>query len=251
MDRRFTTVNLLSFKNGNSSLKTGQRQIRFWRLKGAVVLLLTIWLNRMVKNKSEHNAEQAILQAAKKVFVAKGMAGARMQDIADEAGINKALVHYYFRNKEKLFEVIFMEAAAKLFPKINQIFNSDQPLFEKIESFCEEYISVIIDNPYLPLFVINEINQDPEYFLKKVWAGKSKPNPKKFLEQIEGEVKKGTIKRINPMQLLMNLISMTIFPFVAKPMFQKNLGMNEAQFRMIMEQRKKEIPKFIIDAIKK
>ncbi len=205
----------------------------------------------MVKQKIDLSTEQLILDAAKKVFVRKGMAGARMQDIADEAGINKALLHYYFRNKEKLFEMIFMEAAQKLFPRINAIFDSDQPLFEKIESFCEEYITVVSENPYLPLFVLNEINQDPEYFLKKVWAGKSKPNPAKFLQQIEREVRKGTIKRINPLHLLMNLISMTIFPFVAKPMLQKNLGLDETQFRTVMEQRKKEVPKFIIDSIKK
>lgn len=205
----------------------------------------------MVKTKIDQTTEQVILEAAKKVFVQKGMAGARMQDIADEAGINKALLHYYFRNKEKLFEVIFMEAAEKLFPRINAIFDADQPLFEKIESFCDEYISVVSENPYLPLFVLNEINQNPEYFLQKVWAGRSKPNPAKFLEQIEKEVKKGTIKRISPLHLLMNLISMTIFPFVAKPMFQQNLGLDELQFRAVMEQRKKEIPKFIIDSIKK
>ncbi|HEX5654326.1 MAG TPA: TetR/AcrR family transcriptional regulator [Chitinophagaceae bacterium] len=205
----------------------------------------------MVKQKRDQSTEEKILQAAKKVFVLKGMAGARMQDIADEAGINKALLHYYFRNKEKLFEVIFMEAAQKLFPRINQVFNSEQPLFEKIESFCSEYIDVVMENPYLPLFVINEINQDPDYFLSKVWSGKSKPDPRKFLEQIEKEVKKGTIKRVSPLHLLMNLISMTIFPFVAKPMFERNLGLDELQFRAAMEQRKKEIPKFIIDAIRK
>ena len=205
----------------------------------------------MVKSKKDETTEMRILGAAKKVFVRKGMAGARMQDIADEAGINKAMLHYYFRSKVKLFEVIFMEAANKLFPRINSIFSSDQPLFEKIESFCEEYISVVMENPYLPLFVLNEINQDPEYFLKKVWVGKSKPNPSRFLEQMEREIKKGTIKRISPLHLLMNLVSMTIFPFVAKPMFQKNLGLDELQFRTVMEQRKKEIPKFIIDAIKK
>jgi TetR/AcrR family transcriptional regulator len=205
----------------------------------------------MVKQKRDQSTEEKILQAAKKVFVLKGMSGARMQDIADEAGINKALLHYYFRNKEKLFEVIFMEAAQQLFPRINQVFNSEQPLFEKIESFCSEYIEVVMQNPYLPLFVINEINQDPDYFLGKVWSGKSKPDPRKFLEQIEKEVKRGTIKRVSPLHLLMNLISMTIFPFVAKPMFERNLGLDELQFRAAMEQRKKEIPKFIIDAIRK
>ena len=216
-----------------------------------LLLLLTIWLNRMVKQKKDQGTEHVIMEAAKKVFLRKGMAGARMQDIADEAGFNKALVHYYFRSKEKLFEVIFMEAAGKLFPRINAIFEGDQPLFEKIELFCEEYISVVSENPYLPMFVLNEIHQDPQYFLQKVWAGKSKPKPAKFLEQIDREVRKGTIKKINPLHLLMNLISMTIFPFVAKPMIEKNLGLDDVQFRAAMEERKKEIPRFIIDAIKK
>ncbi len=205
----------------------------------------------MGKVKIEKSTEEKILSAAKKVFVTKGMSGARMQDIADEAGINKALLHYYFRSKEKLFEVIFVEAAQKLFPAINLVFESDMPLFQKIEKFCEEYITVMSENPYLPLFVLNEINQDPEIFLAKIWGKQNLPRPQKFLEQIEKEVKKKAIKPISPLQLLMNLISMTIFPFVAKSMFQFNLHLDELQFRSIMEQRKKEIPKFIIESIKK
>lgn len=201
--------------------------------------------------KKDSSTEQKILDAARKVFVRKGMAGARMQDIADEAGINKALLHYYFRNKEMLFEVIFAEAANVLFPKINKIFESDDPLFVKLENFVANYIDVVLENPYLPLFVLNEINQDPRRFISKILGEKNTLRPQKFLEQIEREVKKGVIKRISPVQLLMNLISMTIFPFVAQPMFQINLGLDELQFRAIMEQRKKEIPKFIIDSIKK
>ena len=220
-------------------------------IKVLFLSLLTIWLNRMPKIKIDQSTEEKILEAARKVFISKGMSGARMQDIADEAGINKALLHYYFRSKEKLFEVIFTAAAQKLFPRVNFIFESDMPLFEKIESFCDEYITVMIENPYLPLFVLNEISQDPEPFLNKIWGKQNSPRPQKFLDQIEKEVKKGTIKRISPLQLLMNLISMTIFPFVAKPMFQFNLHLDEMQYRAIMEQRKKEIPKFIIDSIKK
>jgi len=212
--------------------------------------LLTIWLNYMVKKK-DIGAEEKILAAARKVFTTKGMAGARMQDIADEAGINKALLHYYFRDKDKLFETIFMDEAQKFFPKINAIFNSDDPLFEKIEKFVNEYIDEMQENPYLPWFVINEINRDPDRFMQKVLGTENKPKPAKFLEQIEKEVKKGTIKRISPVHLLMNLISMTIFPFVAKPMITRNLQMSELQFRQAMEQRRTEIPKFIIDSIKK
>ena len=205
----------------------------------------------MTKRIKDQSTEEVILQAARNVFIKKGMFGARMQDIADEAGINKALLHYYFESKDKLFEKVFMEAAGHLFPKVNEVFNSDAGLFEKIEKFCDEYITVVMENPYLPLFVMNEVHQNPEYFMKKVWAAKTKPDPSKFLAQIDAEVKKGTIKPVSPLQLMMNLLSMTIFPFIAKPIIQMNLGLDEFQFRHAMEQRKKEIPKFIIDSIRK
>ncbi len=205
----------------------------------------------MVKIKKDQSTEEKILAAARKAFLSKGLAGARMQDIADEAGINKALLHYYFRSKEKLFEMIFMEAAQKLFPKINFIFESNMPLFEKIEHFADEYISVMVENPYLPLFVLNEINQNPVSFFKKLNEKFGFPDPKLFLEQIEKEIKKGNIKRINPVQLFMNMLSLCIFPFMAKPMFQLRMGLVESHFREFMEQRKKEVPKFIIDSIKK
>ncbi|HEY6062134.1 MAG TPA: TetR/AcrR family transcriptional regulator [Chitinophagaceae bacterium] len=205
----------------------------------------------MVKTKNKQSAEQRILAAAHKVFTTKGMAGARMQDIADEAGINKALLHYYFRDKDKLFEVVFLEEAQKFFPKINRIFNSDAPLFEKIGNFVNEYIDEMLVNPYLPWFVMNEINRDPDQFMYKIWGQENLPKPAKFLEQIAKEIKNGTIKKISPVHLLMNLLSMTIFPFVAKPMITRNLRLSDKQFRSIMEERRKEVPKFIIDSIKK
>lgn len=199
--------------------------------------------------RKDSTTEEKILEAARNVFIQKGMYGARMQDIADEAGINKALLHYYFKNKQKLFEQIFMEAAAKLFPKVNEIFGSDNSLFIKIGRFCEEYINMVLENPYLPLFILNEMNRDPVYFMKKLWNINRRPEPQQFLRQVEAEIKKGTIREISPLQLLVNLISMTIFPFIGKPVLQFNLGLDEFQFRVLMEQRKKDIPAFIINAI--
>lgn len=204
----------------------------------------------MVKAKNKE-AEKKILVAARKVFMRKGMAGARMQDIADQAGINKALLHYYFRDKDKLFELVFLDEAQKFFPKINSIFNSDAPLFGKIENFVTEYIDEMQENPYLPWFVMNELHRDADQFMYKIWGKENLPKPGKFLEQIEQEIKSGRIKKISPMHLLMNMISMTIFPFIGKPMFVRNLRLTDKQFEEIMEQRKKEIPKFIIDAIRK
>jgi AcrR family transcriptional regulator len=205
----------------------------------------------MVKKGKDQSTEERIIAAARKVFLSKGLAGARMQDIADEAGINKALLHYYFRSKEKLFDMIFMEAAQKLFPKINFIFESNMPLFEKIEHFADEYITVMLENPYLPSFVLNEINQDPVSFFKKLIDKFGFPDPSLFLAQIEKEIKKGNIKRVNPVQLFMNMLSLCIFPFMAKPMLELRMRVGEKQFREFMEQRKKEVPKFIIDAIRK
>lgn len=215
------------------------------------LLLLTIWLNRMVNLKKDATAEEKILAAAQKIFVKKGMAGARMQEIADEAGINKAMLHYYFRNKEMLFEMIFRQAAQKLFPKLNMMFESDDPLFEKIERFISDYIDVIQENPYLPMFVLGEMNSNPGGFYKKMKHEFHFPKPDKFLMQIKREVQEGKIKPVHPLQLLMNLISGTIFPFMARPMFQLHIGLTDEQFREFIVQRKTEFSRFIIDAIKK
>ncbi|MBS1509968.1 MAG: TetR/AcrR family transcriptional regulator [Bacteroidetes bacterium] len=205
----------------------------------------------MVKKRKDDTTEGKILAAARKVFTTKGMAGARMQDIADEAGINKAMLHYYFKDKEKLFEVVFMEGAGEFFPRINKLFESDASLEEMITRFVEEYLDAMQRSPYLPWFIMNELNRDADTFLEKIWAAPNRPNPAKFLALIEKEIKKGNIKRISPLHLLLNLLSMTIFPFIAKPMITRNLHLDEMQFRYVIEQRKTEIPKFIMDSIRK
>jgi len=205
----------------------------------------------MVKTEKDTDTSEKILAAARKVFLTKGMSGARMQDIANAAGINKALLHYYFSSKDKLFEKVFMEEANKFFPKINMIFESPLPLFEKIKQFASEYIDEIQQNPYLPMFMLTQINQDTDKFLGKIMGKNNQPNPQNFLAQIEKEVKKGTIKPISPVQLLLNLLSLCVFPFMAKPMILRKIGLDELQFRHLMEQRKKEIPEFIINSIKK
>lgn len=204
----------------------------------------------MVKKTIDQTTEQKILVAARKIFIEQGMAGARMQDIADEAGINKALLHYYFRSKEKLFEVIFKETATRLFPRISLILDSDLSLFEKIRQFTKDYLTIVIENPYLPLFVLNEMNRQPESFMQNIFGNNRLP-VHKLVDQIEKEVKKGVIKPISPAHLIMNMLSMCVFPFVGKPMIQMVMDIDELQFRNMMEQRKKLVADFIINSIKK
>jgi len=199
---------------------------------------------------NEQSAEQRILAAAKKIFVKQGMAGARMQDIANEAGINKAMLHYYFRSKEKLFSMIFVEAMGKLLPRIIAIFNGDEPLFTKIEMFCQQYIETVIENPYIPLFVIYELNREPKKFIENMWQDGKKPVLKKLMKQIEAEIKKGTIKPIDPFQLVLNMLSLCIFPFVGKPILQHISGMDNEQYLQMLERRKTEVSQFIIASIK-
>ena len=203
----------------------------------------------MVKQK-DTSVEQRILDAAKHVFITQGMAGARMQDIADAAGINKAMLHYYFRNKEKLFETIFAEAFENLFPKLQSILESDQSVFKKIELICIEYINQMQAMPYLPIFVLSEVNRQPDEFLKKMF-GKRRPPIKAFADTIEMAIQQKEIKPIHPLQLLLNIISLSIFPFMAKPLLQHVSGINKKQYDAMMEERKKMVPQIIIQSIKK
>jgi AcrR family transcriptional regulator len=195
------------------------------------------------------NTEQNILNAAILVFQRKGMAGARMQEIADEAKINKAMLHYYFRNKQLLFEAVFMKAFSQLAPQLNLIFASNDTVFEKIRKFTSNYIDFILVNPYLPTFIIQELNNNPE-FVKKFMVHGNKPDPNPFLLQIEKEIALGKIKKINPKQLLLNLLSLSVFPFVAKTMLKLVMDVSDQEFLELMEERKTLISEQIINSIK-
>ena len=194
--------------------------------------------------------EEKIFNAAHIVFQKKGFSGARMQEIADEAGINKAMLHYCFKNKELLFQAVFMNAFGQLAPQINEIFNSNESVFEKIKKFTNSYISFVIQNPYLPAFVIQEMNNNPEFVTSFLNDG-NKPNPSQFVLQIEQEIQSGIIKSIPPKQLLLDIFSMTAFPFVAQTLVKGILQISDAEFNLMMEERKTTIANQIINTIKR
>ncbi len=194
--------------------------------------------------------EEKIFNAARIVFQKKGFAGARMQEIADEAGINKAMLHYCFKSKELLFKAIFMNAFGQLAPQINEIFNSQDTVFDKITKFTHSYISFVILNPYLPQFVIQEMNNNPE-FVMAFLKNENRPNPTVLIAQIEKEIADGIIKPINPKQLLLDVFSMTVFPFAAKMMVKGMIQISDAEFNLMMEERKTSIAEQIINSIKK
>ena len=167
-----------------------------------------------------YSTEQRILEAARRVFLQKGLAGARMQEIADEAGINKALLHYYFRSKEKLFDGIFAEAVEKISSGLQGTFISDMDVLRRIRSLIDIYMEVLSEDRYLPLFVLNEMNRNPEKFAE-IFSRHVAVYMQKFILQIQEEVKEGTIYPIHPLHLLLNVLSLIIFPFAAMPVMTR------------------------------
>jgi AcrR family transcriptional regulator len=197
----------------------------------------------------DQSTEQKILAAAKEVFIEQGMAGARMQDIADRAGINKALLHYYFRSKDKLFDMVFQEAAMKFLPRVSILFEADMPIFDKVRTFVDNYITMMMDNPFIPLFVLNEVHKSPEDFIAKIWGGKLPPVAE-FSAQIQKEIEAGKIRPIKPVHLMMNMIAMCAFPFVSKPIISGVFKLENKQFMALMEERKTLVAEFVINSIR-
>lgn len=203
-----------------------------------------------MEQKSDNPNEMKILQAAKKVFHKHGYDGARMQEIADEAGINKAMLHYYFRSKDKLFDAIFEEAVYKIFFMVGNILDSDAPFNKKMENFANAYISILQENPFLPAFILHELNNNGEK-LQQVFKNKFAAKPMQFMAQIKQELDANGMSEIDPRHFIVNLLSMCLFPFAAKPIIKMNLGFTEEDYLKFIEDRKKLVPEFVLSSMKK
>ena len=191
---------------------------------------------------------QKIMDAARTVFLRKGMDGARMQEIADEAGINKALLHYYFRNKEKLFQAILHETFRKAFPDVMGIMDSEMEFEKKIEAFIDKYFDILQQNPYLPSFMLREINRDPSSAAAVI--KNSGFEPVRIFKVLELAMDSGRIRRMDPRELMVNIISMVVFPFAIAPLAREIFfAGNLEEFNDFIRKRKKNIADFVINSI--
>lgn len=194
------------------------------------------------------NTEAKILNAAKTVFIKRGMDGARMQEIADEAGINKALLHYYFRSKQKLFEAIFTNLVQQIFPKVINLCTSQEPIENKLKDFIENYIDVLSKNPLLPAFIIQEINRDVNFFTN-IFKSLGLDH-KRLISMFEYEMQRGIIVRMNPRDILLNILSMCLFPFAAQPLMQLLLCDDDNKaYQKLIEERKTSVTQFVLNSI--
>lgn len=205
----------------------------------------------------DRETEQRILDAARVVFVRKGTAGARMQEIAAEAGVNQALLHYYFRSKERLSAAVFQQFAMRLFPALIETLGSDMSLDEKVDRFVAIYLDNLQRTPFLPAYLLSELHHHParvEQMLASIAGGAPgpvmRPLFRKLEAQIADRVRAGTMRSMTAEQFAANLISLCIFPFAARPMFRIMFEMDDARFAAFIERRKAEIPEFVRHAIR-
>lgn len=200
---------------------------------------------------TDNSTEQKILEAAEEVFHEKGYDGARMQEIAEHAGINKGLLHYYFQTKDKLFEAIFSVALNRMVSRVHIILEMEGTLEEKINLIIDQYMSIVLKNPSLPRFVINELNKNPDRFVARHINKDAKSAFSTFLKSVQKEIDAGNIRQIDARQLLMNMISLIIFPFIGKPIMQVFFGADNEEFKKLLGERREHIKLFIKNAIKK
>lgn len=193
------------------------------------------------KKKTDTTTEEKIITAARKLFTQKGFEATKTRDIATEAGINLALLNYYFRSKEKLFEIVMQENMGQFMNVISNIVSNEATTIrQKIEALVNNYIDMLIRLPDMPLFVMNHLKEDAQRLeLRQRFMGSY------FMQQLQQAMKKGEITTINPVNIMLNIVGLTIFPFVGRHMIQNKKGLTIEQFNALMLERKKLIPKWI------
>ncbi|MEP7323201.1 MAG: helix-turn-helix domain-containing protein [Saprospiraceae bacterium] len=196
------------------------------------------------------HSELTILESARKQFGSRGFSGVSLQDIATDAGTTKSMINYYFRSKEKLFARVFTEEFKKLFTSIGQVLASDLTLKKKIERIITIDFELLMSMPELPIFIMSELQRNPDLLFKDLDAVPIKNLVAQLDKDILKEVNNKTIRYIAPMDLMMNVQSLTIYPFVAKPMLIHKFGISEKNFMALMNKRKSELIDFIWNSIK-
>lgn len=196
----------------------------------------------------ENSTKARILKAAHTVFVRQGTHRANLKDIAEEADVNQALLHYYFSDKETLADTVFEKVASEFFPRIKAILSSERSIEEKVKTFVPKYIELIEQNPYLPSYVVGELNQNPEEMKGRVREMGLVPfeGLDTLDEQLQERAEEGSMRPTSAEQFVVNLLSLCVFPFVARPLIEAVMGMDDEAFADFIDARKTTVPEFVL-----
>ncbi len=203
------------------------------------------------QNTDAQQTKEKILAAAQRVFVRKGIAGGRTEEIAKEAGVNRALINYYFRSRDKLAEAVFIRVAKSLLPRLMNTFASDLPLREKLQQVVDLEITELSANPFLPLYVLAELQYHPDRFQQLVTSiipvqQMQQQVLLKLQEQLDVEAEAGRLRPSKAEDLIVMLMSLLIFPFAASIMMETIIGLDESRRKAMVARRKEDLADFIL-----
>jgi len=193
--------------------------------------------------------EDKIMLSATSIFVLKGKAGTSMQDIADEAGINRTLLNYYFRSKDNLFEQVFTKTFSKFLPAIINTLTSDMPVKMRLENFIDYYFTMLIENPVIPLFILQELTSNSQRLINSLKSGGL--NADIMLNALEEEMNQGKIRRMDPREIMVNFMSLIIFPFAARKIIEEMIFSGDKEsYSLFLMKRRDNLKQTFINSLK-
>lgn len=187
----------------------------------------------------ETGTEQLIKETAKRVFFAEGRLHASTQDIADAAGISRTSLHYYFRSRDELMRQVFEEAMHHLDDKLYAVMDAKISFATKLEKMIDIFLGEMIEFPHTETFLVTQMIANNQNVFKLAENGNS--HIKSFMKEVEKEMKAGRITKMDPVQYVMNMFSLTSHPLVISPLHKKMFGLTDAGFEKLMKARKKVI----------
>jgi AcrR family transcriptional regulator len=198
-----------------------------------------------VREEADASTEEKIKSAARTIFHKKGFAATRTRDIAEEAGLNLALLNYYFRSKQKLFDLIMLESMQQFLTSMTGVFNDHETsLEEKIALLVSNYIDLLTEEPDIPLFILSELRNNPQELVSKIKV-KEILMKSYLMKQLQQAMQEGRIAPIHPLHFIMNIMGLTVFPFIAKPILSHLGDLSDEDFNRLAEQRKALIPVWV------
>ncbi len=180
--------------------------------------------------------EQLIKDTAKQIFFSEGKLHATTQDIADAAGVNRTLLNYYFRSRDILFEQVATEARAEMSAELDSVFSSELEFKEKVQQLITVFMDQAMKFPYREIYVVTELNRTD-----KTVPEEKKNRIKQFLKEIEAEMQKGKIRKMDPRHFVMNLFSLMAYPLITNCLNKSLYNISDTEYRKLMKERKKLI----------
>jgi len=202
----------------------------------------------MVKRHKDKLTEKLIKETAKEVFFAEGKFHATTQEIATKAGVNRALIHYYFRTREQLFELVLQDALDSFAARLVDVITSADPFKVKVSTFIEMFTEATVKYPYLDVFIVTEINRNENPKFKILSPQLESQMKEQFVGDLAKEIEKGTIDPITPSQFIVNLLSLCSYPLIAKPIIANMFNLKQREYKAFLKERHEVILKLIFKA---